>query len=415
MRPDCSAVVLGAARTPFGRRGGALSAWHPVDLSAQVLAGLLAGVGAAGELVDDVIWGCTTQVGAQAGNIARRAALAAGWPEQVPGATVDRHAVSSAQAVHWAAQAVASGAQDLVVAGGVEVTSRVPLGAALAQPATGKPFGRLLSARYGAGAGLPPPGLVAEEVARRWALGRAALDAFTAGSYRKAEAAQRRLASFILPVPAVPPSPPPVPGAAAGATDVPVLAKPARAEGSAVISRDENVGRRPRRAELAALSPAYVDGGVVTAANMAAEGDGAGAVLVARPATARALRLEPRARLVAFATAGASPDIWPLAAVPAALRALSCARLRVGDVARWHVLESSAAAVLAWSAEMGVALERVNREGGALASTAPTGAVGAALFVAAVAGLVEDPSGPVVVCGAGEGGVGTACVLAPAS
>ena len=167
--------MLDALRTPYGRRGGALSTWHPVDLAAELLSQLVGRHGLDGSLVEDVVLGCTSQVGAQAGNIARRAVLAAGWPESVPGATVDRQAASSCQAVHWAAQAVMSGAQDLVVAGGVEVMTAVPLGANLAVPAVGKPYGRRLQERYRAGGGLLPPGLAAEEVVRRWSLRRADL------------------------------------------------------------------------------------------------------------------------------------------------------------------------------------------------------------------------------------------------
>ena len=146
-----------------------------------MLSQLVERVGINGGAVDDVIFGCTTQVGAQASNIARRAVLAAGWPEHVPGATVDRHAASSAQAVHWAAQAVMSGAQGLVVAGGVEVMTAVPLGASLSVPSVGKPYGQRLQDRYkGQGGGLLPPGLAAEEVARRWSLDRTQLDKWVA-------------------------------------------------------------------------------------------------------------------------------------------------------------------------------------------------------------------------------------------
>ena len=174
--PPGQTVIVDVSRTPYGRRGGALSSWHPVDLSAELLTQLVARNGIGGGVIDDVVWGCASQVGAQASNIGRRAALAAGWPEAVPGATVDRQAASSAQAVHWAAQAVMSGAQSLVVAGGVEVMTAVPLGASLAVPAVGKPYGHRLQERYKSGNGLLPPGLVAEEVALKWSLTRSMLD-----------------------------------------------------------------------------------------------------------------------------------------------------------------------------------------------------------------------------------------------
>ena len=164
----------------------------------------MAGNGLDAALVDDVVLGCTSQVGAQACNIARRAVLAAGWPESVPGATVDRQAASSAQAVHWAAQAVISGAQDLVVGGGVEVMTAVPLGASLAVPAVGKPYGRRLQERYRDGGGLLPAGLVAEEVARRWSLSRGDLDAWAFASLARARRAQRKRPSHFARVAARP-------------------------------------------------------------------------------------------------------------------------------------------------------------------------------------------------------------------
>jgi acetyl-CoA acyltransferase len=378
------AVVVDVVRTPYGQRGGALSSWHPVDLSAELLAQLVARNGLDGAVVDDVILGCTSQVGAQACNIARRAALAAGWPESVPGATVDRHAASGAQAVHWAAQSVMSGAQSLVIAGGVEVMTSVPLGASLAVPAVGKPYGQWLKARYKEGAGLLPPGLVAEELAIRWDLPRAELDEWALISGDRAQRAQQSPPRYMAPVP--------VPGQVA-------------------MARDEALGKPLTLAAAAALLPAYKEGGVITAANIAAEGDGACAVLIASPGRARTLSLTPIARFVSFATAGASPDVWPMATLPATREALQRARLGVQDIDRWEIYESSAAAVLAWLAETGVVRERVNPDGGALAITAPLGAVGAGLFAAAVEGLAQRGERRAVVSVAGDPGVGTACVL----
>jgi acetyl-CoA acyltransferase len=375
--------VIDAVRTPYGRRGGALSSWHPVDLSAEVLSQLIERAGINGGVIDDVIFGCVTQVGAQASNIARRAVLAAGWPEHVPGATVDRQAASSAQAVHWAAQAVMSGAQGIVVAGGVEVMTAVPLGASLSVPSVGKPYGQRLQDRYKGGA-LLPPGLAAEEVARLWSLGRAQLDKWAHESRQRALRAQKKRPSYMLALPG-----------------------PAKTS----LAMDEAVGRRSSLAEVAALSPAYLDGGVVTAANMAAEGDGASALLIASAERAVELGLVPKARLVSFATVGTDPLVWPAAAVPAAKAALERAGLTVDDIDWWEVHESSAVAVQVWLAEMKVGDDLVNPTGGALATTAPLGAVGAGLFVAAVSGLVEAGLRRALVCVAAEGGIGTACVL----
>ena len=339
-----------------------------------------------GGAVDDVIFGCATQVGAQACNTPRRAVLAAGWPERVPGVTVDRHAASSAQAVHWAAQAVISGAQGLVVAGGVEVMTAVPLGASLSVPSVGKPYGQRLQDRYKGpgGGGLVPPGLAAEEVALRWSLDRSQLDKWALESRERALRAQRKRPSYMLALPG-----------------------PAKT----ALAMDEALGRRLSRGEVAALSPVYLEGGVVTAANMAAEGDGASALLIAGADRADALALMPVARLVSFATVGTDPLVWPAATVPAAKAALDRAGLTADDIDWWEVHESSAAAVHVWLAEMKVSADQVNPTGGALAITAPLGAVGAGLFVAAVSGLVDARLRRALVCVAAEGGIGTACVL----
>lgn len=376
--------MVDAVRTPYGRRGGALSAWHPVDLSAELLSQLVERNDIDGAVVDDVVFGCSSQVGAQACNIARRAVLAAGWPESVPGATVDRQAASSAQAVHWAAQAVISGAQSLVVAGGVEVMTAVPLGASLSVPSVGKPYGQRLRDRYRDARGLVPPGLAAEEVARAWSLGRAQLDEWALRSHERAVRAQRERPPYML-------------------------ALPGPADGT--LATDEALGHQLSPAVVAALPPAYLEGGVVTAANIATEGDGACALLISSPERAKALGLAPKARIVSFATAGTGPAVWPAATVPATRAVLARTGLSANDIDWWEVHESSAAAVLVWLAEMQVHPDRVNQAGGALATTAPLGAVGAGLFVCAIAGLTGSGGRRALVCVAGEGGVGTACML----
>ena len=382
--PNGAALIVDAVRTPYGRRGGALSSWHPVDLAAELLTQLVARNGIEGDVIDDVILGCMSQVGAQACNIARRAALAAGWPESVPGATVDRQAASSAQAVHWAAQAVMSGAQSLVVAGGVEVMTVVPLGASLAVPAVGKPYGQRLQARYKDSGGLPPPGLVAEEVASRWSLPRLVLDDWALLSRKRARQAQQSSLRYMCRVPA---------------------------QGRVALAKDEALGPRVSGAEIAAFLPAYREDGVITAANLAAEGDGASAVLIASPSRVKAMSLTPKARFVSFATAGTSPDVWPTATVPATWEALKKAGVGIEQVDRWEIHESSAAAVLAWLSELGVPPEKVNPAGGALATTSPLGAVGSGLFAAAVDGLARGGERRAVVSVAGDAGIATACVL----
>jgi acetyl-CoA acyltransferase len=386
-----AAYIVDAARTPYGRRGGALSSWHPVDLAAEVASRLVAGLGLEPGSLGAVVLGCVSQVGAQAYNIARRSVLAAGWPDQVPGWTIEGHAASSALAVQWAADAVLSGAHALVVAGGIEVMTAVPLGASIAHPSVGKPLGKRLAERFPGGEGLPPPGLAAEEVARRWSLPRGDLDEWALGSFRKALAWSRARPGLL------------VLGHPPGSTD-----KAARRH---LLERDENIAPVPTRAQLRALVPAYLPGGVVTAGNMAREGDGASAVVVASDKAVGRLALGPKARFVSCATAAGSPGVWPVATVPAARCALKNARLRPDAIDWWYVYESSAAAVLALAADLGADLERVNPDGGALATTSPLGAVGAGLFATAVERLASGTGRRALVCVAGEGGVASACVL----
>jgi len=378
------ALVLDAVRSPYGLRGGVLSKWHPVDLAAEVLTRLLERAGVPPGAIDAVVIGCASQVGAQSANIARRAALAAGWPEEVAAVSLECHAASSAQAVVVATQSVVSEMSEVVVAGGVEVMSAVPLGAPLGQPVLGKPLGRRLQERYGAA--YITPGLAAEELARRCSLGRSALDGWVLSSYKKALAAQRRPPAYL--------------------TAVPVLAR-----GGQFVVRDEALEHAPQRGAVRALAPAYCAEGVITAANMAAEGDGASGVIVASERAARKLGVRPLARLRSLASVGGTPALWPLTTERATRRALGSAGLSVAEVDRWYVYESSAAAVLAWAASLGVPLERVNPEGGELASTSPVGAVGAGLFAMATAAIAEGRGERVGLCVAGEAGVAVAGVL----
>jgi acetyl-CoA acetyltransferase family protein len=382
-------VVIDAVRTPYGRRGGALSGWHPVDLGAELLVRLAARNHIDAELVDEVIFGCATQVGSQAANLARRAVLAAGWPEQTPAETVGSHAGSSLWAVQQAAQAVAAGALGLVVAGGIEVMTKVPLGANLAVPATGKPFGQRLQERYPTAGGLLPPGLAAEEVARRWSLSRSEMDAWAYASRSKAARSQRVAPPYLLAL------------ATSGG----------RTEGRPpMLERDEALSSLGAPADLEALAPTYLAAGSVTAANMAAEGDGAAAVLIASARRAQQLGLVPMAVLRCFATAAEAPDIGPTATVPATRALLRRAGLTLAAVGRYEVFESSAAAVLAWAASTGADPELVNPDGGALATTAPVGAAGAGLLAAAVASLSTRRRYSLVTV-AGDGGVASACLL----
>ena len=408
------AVIVGALRTPYGRCGGALSRWHPVDLAAYLLSALVARYRLVPGAVQDVVLGCLSPVGAQANNLARHAVLAAGWPEQVPGVTVDRRDAGSCQAVHWGAQAVLAGAQDAVVAGGVEVASAVPLGAALAVPHVGKPYSPRLVARYEPEGGLLPPGLAVEQVAKRWQLSRRQLDDWALWSHQRAARAQSQRPGHILAVPLDPRQPDDLSSRSSAGS--PATSKRGPRKGAGVIEgshlvADEAVTLHLSAKDLSSFAPLFSADGVVTAANMAGEGDGAAAVLIASREQADALHVLPLARFVSFAIAGAELAEWPAATIAATRSALARARLSPSDIDHFEVHESSAAAVLAWVSDIGADAPRVNPNGGALAYTSAGGAAGAGLFVEAVSALQQGSGRRALVAAAGEGGVATACVL----
>ena len=187
-----SAVIVDAVRTPLGKRNGRLREWHPVDLAAELLNAVRDRNDLDPAVVDDVVLGCVMQVGEQAVNVARNAVLAAGWPDTVPGTTIDRQCGSSQQAAHFAAQGVIAGAYDVVVAGGVEVMTRVPMGASMADGKFGYPFGPRSSARYADQGGIVPQGISAELIADKWGITREAMDAFGLRSQRLARRGCRR-------------------------------------------------------------------------------------------------------------------------------------------------------------------------------------------------------------------------------
>jgi len=385
-----SAVIVGAVRTPLGGRHGALAAWHPVDLTALVIGELVQRACVDPALVDDVIVGCVSQVGEQAFNLGRNAALAAGLPDHVAGVTVDRQCGSSQQAVHFAAQGVIAGAYDLVVAGGVEHMSRVPMGESVVaagslpfRHSAGDPFGTALHARY---PGLVPQGIAAEAVALRRGLTRDELDAFALASHRRAAAAvgAGRFDAAIVPVPRI---------------DQPPFARDELPRGSVTVD------------ELAAFPPAYKPGGVVTAGNAAPVADGAAAVLVASEELAARLELPVYARFRSFAVVGGDPLEMLTAPVPATQRALERAKVRVDDVDRFEVHESFASAALTWIREVGADPERVNVHGGAIALGHPLGASGARMLVDLVHELGRDDARIALQAMSASGGTATALVL----
>ena len=301
--------------------------------------------------------GCVSQVGEQAVNVARWAWLAAGLPEEVAATTVDRQCGSSQQAVHFAAQGVMAGVYDLVVAGGVENMTRVPMGSSAAGP--GAPFGPAVSERYGGR--LVPQGISAELVAEKWGLGREEQDAYALRSHQRAAAAQD-----------------------AGFFDAHLV--PVRV-GPGLVRADEGVRRDTSLEKLAALQPAFKPDGQVTAGNSSQISDGAAALLIAGRDTAEALGLQPRARFVSFALAGVDPVMMLTGPIPATEKALAKAGLRLGDVDVVEINEAFASVVLAWGREVDPDWSRVNPNGGAIALGHPLGASGGRLMTDLLAEL----------------------------
>jgi acetyl-CoA acyltransferase len=362
------AVVVDVVRTPFGkgRDRGALAGVHPVDLLAGVLEALLARTGLDPARVDDVIAGCSLPVGEQAGNIARHAVLAAGMPVEVPGVTIDRKCGSFQQALHFAAQGVVAGAYDAVIACGVEMMSTVPMKAnRLGRDDVGPRFRRRFPA------GLVGQGVAAELIAARWELDRTELDEFALRSHRLASRAREegRLAARIVPVTA--------------------------ADG-ARVDADEGIRPATDAAALAALRPAFRDEDVerrfpeigwrVTPGNSSPITDGAAATLVMSEALARSLGLTPLAAVAGFTAVGDDPLLMLTGVIPATRKLLGRHGLEPGDVGLYEVNEAFASVVLAWAAELGVGLDRVNVDGGAIAYGHPIGASGGRLL----AGLVDN-------------------------
>ena len=359
------AVIVDAVRTPIGKGkpGGALAGVHPVDLHAHAIRTLIERAGIDPATVDDVISGTVGQVGEQSVNTARWAALAAGLPESVPAVTVDRQCGSSQQAIHFAAQGVLSGAYDIVIASGVESMSRVPIGS---QAAGQDPFGPGVAALYPDG--LVPQGISAELIAARWGLSRERLDAFAAESHRRAAAAWAggRFAAEVVPV------------------------KAPAADGTLhQVAADESVRPSTSPEILAGLRPAFQAdaweqrfpqiGWRVTAGNSSPVNDGA-AVLITSDDAARRLGLRPRARLHSFAVTGDDPVYMLTGIIPATRKVLDRAGLSLADIGAFEVNEAFASVVLAWQAETGADLAKVNINGGAIALGHPLGASGARLM-----------------------------------
>jgi acetyl-CoA C-acetyltransferase len=344
------AYIVGAVRTPVGRRKGGLSAVHPVDLAAQVLADLMTRTGADPSAVEDVIMGCVSQIGPQSIDIARNAWLSAGLPEGVPGVTIDRQCGSSQQAVHFAAQGVLSGMQDLVVAAGVESMSMVPMGSTVALPlekGMAMPFGQGWRDRYGDQEISQFRG--AQLMCEKWGLKRHQLEEFSLQSHQRAIRAidEGRFEREITPV--------------------------------GDVTADEGPRRDTSLEKMAELKPLR-EGWELTAAAASQISDGAAALLIASPTAVRRHGFTPRARIHSLAVVGADPVYMLTGPIPATEAVLDKGHLGIDDIDVFEVNEAFAPVLLAWSADTGASLEKTNPNGGAIALGHPLGATGAILM-----------------------------------
>ena len=355
-----TAVIVDAVRTPGGKRGGKLKDWHPVDLLSEVLKALVERNDLDPALVDDVIAGCVTQTGEQSVNVARNAVLAAGFPESVPGTTIDRQCGSSQQAAHFAAQGVIAGAYDIVIAAGVESMTRVPMGIAM-QQGPGPPFGPRMVDRYQAG--LVPQGISAEMIADKWGIPREELDALAYESHQRATRAteEGRFENEIVPI------------------------EIKNDDGTVeVMTRDEGIRSSTNLEALAALKPVFQVDGVVTAGNSSQITDGAGALLIMSEDKANALGLRPRAKFHSFALAGVDPVMMLTGPIPATEKVLEKAGLTIDDIDLFEVNEAFASVIGAFLRESGADPEKVNVNGGAMALGHPLGASGAKIMATLV-------------------------------
>ncbi|MGY1803207.1 thiolase family protein [Blastococcus sp. SYSU D00922] len=356
------AVICAAVRTPVGKRGGGLSGVHAVDLSAHVLTALAERSGIDPGVVEDVFWGCVSQVGEQTFNIGRNAALAAGWPESVPGTTIDRQCGSSQQAVAFAAATVISGQADVVVAGGVESMSRVPMGAARGDGSAGKPLGPRFMERYGGV--YPNQGIGAEMIAERWGFSRTQLDEFSLASHEKAAKAQ-----------------------ADGAFDEEIAPVPTP---DGVVSADEGIRPGGTLEKLAALKTPFKEDGVISAGNASQISDGAAALLVTTSEKARELGLTPLVRIHTTVMAGDDPVIMLTAPIPATQKVLARSGLSIDDIGVYEVNEAFAPVPMAWLSDTGADDARLNPRGGAIALGHPLGGSGARIMTTLVHQMRAD-------------------------
>jgi len=379
------AVIVEAVRTPVGKKNGLLRDYHPVELGAIVLRKLVTRTGLDSRKVDLVILGCVSQVGEQGANVARQVVLQSGFPMEVPGMSIDFQCGSSEQAVHLAAALIQSQTADIVVAGGVEAMTRVPMGSSFIN-GPGSPFTPQIMEQYH----IIPQGLSAEVIAERWKIGRRELDEFSFRSHTLAGKATE-----------------------AGWFKREIIPLPAKLEdGSPVtVDRDEGIRYNPSLEKMASLQPPFKPDGVITAGNSSQISDGAAALLVMGRDVAKSLGLRPRARIVAQYVVGVEPHSMLTGPIPATREILKRSGLKIEQMDLIEINEAFASVVAAWQRELQPDMSRVNVQGGAIALGHPLGATGARLMVSLVHAL-ERTGGryglQTMCCG---GGLGIATIL----
>ncbi len=355
-----SAVIVDAVRTAGGKRNGKLRNWHAADLASEPLKALVERNNLDPALVDDVIMGCVMQVGEQSLNVGRNAVLAAGFPESVPATTIDRQCGSSQQALHFGAQGVIAGAYDIVIAGGVEVMTRTPMGSSVVRD-LGYPFGPRMMQRYAERGGLVSQGEGAELIAEQWDLSREELDTYSVRSHKLAAqaTAEGRYDNEIIPV---------------------AVKDDERQDTKELVRTDEGIRPDSSVEVLGNLKPAFrSENGRITAGNSSQITDGASAVLIMSEEKAAALGLTPRARFHTFAVVGSDPITMLTGPIPATRLVLERAKLTLDDIDLVEINEAFASVVLAWQKELGADMDKVNVNGGAIALGHPLGASGAKL------------------------------------
>jgi acetyl-CoA acyltransferase len=383
-----SVVIVAAARTPVGRFRGSLADVRADHLGAHLIKELIARAGLSSAQVDDVVFGCVTQVGEQSANIARTSILGAGWPVSIPGMTIDRKCGSAEAAVHVAVGAIAAGAADVVIAGGAESMSRVPMGGN--RDVHGEPFGWMASERYD----LVSQGEAAERIVDAWGLSRETLDAYAVESHRRAAAAADSglFRDQIVPIP------------------VASLSEN-RQSAAPEFAHDETIRRDTNEDKLAKLKTSFRPDGRITAGNASQISDGAAAVLLMSENAAQRLGIKPRARIRALTTVGSDPTLMLTGPIAATQKVLQRAGLTLDDIDLYEVNEAFACVPLIWMRELGISPERLNVNGGAIALGHPLGASGARIMTTLLHELERRQArfGLQAICCAG--GMATATIL----